>query len=65
MITANYRPATGPPAMITANYPAGCRKVDMIMKTDRVYPIFGVDFSPGDEFSAYITAKSPSGEIST
>jgi hypothetical protein len=34
------------------------------LKIDPVCPIFGGDFSPGDEFSAYSTAKSPSGEIS-
>jgi hypothetical protein len=35
------------------------------MKTVRVYPVFGDDFSPGDEFSAQVTAKSPSSENST
>jgi hypothetical protein len=64
MITANYRLPPHPPPMITANYPAGCRKVATIMKTARLCPIFGDDFSPGVEFSVYITGKSPSSENS-
>jgi hypothetical protein len=51
--------------MITANYLDGRREIHMIMKTVPVCPIFGGEFSPGVEFSVYITAKSPSGEIST
>jgi hypothetical protein len=52
-------------AMITAIYQDAPREVVTIMKTVPVCPIFGDDFSPGDEFSAHMTAKSPSGEIST
>jgi hypothetical protein len=37
----------------------------MIMKSGTVCPIFGGDFSPGVEFPADATAKSPSGENST
>jgi hypothetical protein len=48
--------------MITANYPAARRIIHMIMKTAPVCPIFGGGFSPGDEVSAQVTAKSPSGE---
>jgi hypothetical protein len=51
--------------MITANYPDARRKVAMIKRTVRVCPVFGGDFSPADEFSVYLAAKSPSGEIST
>jgi hypothetical protein len=51
--------------MITATYPDARRKVHTIKKTIPVCPIFGGDFSPGDEFSVYMTAKSPSGENST
>jgi hypothetical protein len=50
--------------MITAIYPDRSRKVHKIMKTVAVCPIFDVEFSPGDEFSAYMTGKSPSGEKS-
>jgi hypothetical protein len=35
------------------------------MESGIVCPIFGGEFSPGGEFSVYMTAKSPSGEIST
>jgi len=40
-------------------------KIHVIMKAVQIYPIFSGDFSPGDEFSAHVTAKSPSGEKST
>jgi hypothetical protein len=49
-------------AVITAIYPDGRRKIGAIMETVRICPVFGDDFSPGDEFSAQETAKSPSGE---
>ena len=43
----------------------GCPpKIHTIKKTVRLYPIFSGEFSPGDEFSVYMTAKSPSSEIS-
>jgi hypothetical protein len=45
--------------VITAIYPDGDRKVAMIMKSVVVCPVSGGEFSPGDEFSAYITGKSP------
>jgi hypothetical protein len=51
--------------VITANYPDTCREVVTIMKTVVVCPISDDDFSPGDEFSAYATAKSPSDDNST
>jgi hypothetical protein len=47
--------------MITANFRDGRRKIITIMKTMPVCPIFDGDFSLGDEFSAYMTGKSPSG----
>jgi hypothetical protein len=50
--------------MITANYPDCSRKVATIMKTVRLCPIFDGDFSPGGEFSVYMTAKSPWSENS-
>jgi hypothetical protein len=51
--------------MITAICPDACRKVNTIKKTVGLCPIFDDDFSPGDEFSVYVTAKSPSGDNST
>jgi hypothetical protein len=51
--------------MITANYPDRRRKVHVIKETVLLCPIFGDEFSPGDEFPAYATAKSPPSEIST
>jgi hypothetical protein len=59
---ARAQPGT---VMITATYPDARRKVAMIKKTVLVCPIFGDEFSPGDEFSVYMTAKSPSGGNST
>jgi hypothetical protein len=44
-----------PGTMITLNYRDACRKVHMIMETVAVCPIFGGDFSLGDEFSVYVT----------
>jgi hypothetical protein len=52
-------------AVITAIYRDARRKVVTIMKSVAVCPISGGDFTPGDEFSAQVTAKSPSGENST
>jgi len=37
----------------------------MIMEIETICPIFGGEFSLGGEFSAYLAAKSPSGENST
>jgi hypothetical protein len=37
----------------------------MIMKSVTGCPIFGDDFSPDDEFSAYVTGKSPWSEKSS
>jgi hypothetical protein len=51
--------------MITAIYPDARRKLHTIKKTVPVCPVFGDGFSPGDEFSVHITAKSPSGDNST
>jgi hypothetical protein len=66
-----YRPEVpwltpdGRAAMITATYPDASRKLTTIKKTVPVCPVFGDDFSPAVEFSAYMTAKSPSGGNST
>jgi hypothetical protein len=51
--------------MIAAIYPDARRKLHTIKKTVPVCLIFSGDFSPGDEFSVHITAKSPSGDNST
>jgi hypothetical protein len=51
--------------VITAIYQDARRKIATIMKSVVVCPVSGGDFSPGDEFSAQQTAKSPSGEKST
>lgn len=67
-MTSFTSPALGrrrSPFMIAANYPSGRREITAIMKSGVVCPFFDDDFSPGDEFSAYIAAKSPAGEIST
>jgi hypothetical protein len=45
--------------VITANYPDGCRKVNVIMKTVTVCPVSGGEFPADDEFSAHMTGKSP------
>jgi hypothetical protein len=51
--------------LITAIYPFRRQKVATIKKPGMLCPIFDDEFSPSGEFSAYMTAKSPSGEIST
>ncbi len=59
------RPMRSQAVMITANYPDHCRKVDMIMKTIPVCPIFGGDFSPDVNFRPTLPGKSPSRRNST
>ena len=54
----------GQESLITANYLAAGRKVHMIKKIGTVCPIYDVDSSLDDEFSVYLKAKSPSGQIS-
>lgn len=54
--------AVGRGPVITASYPASCRKVVTIMKTVAVCPISGGELSSDDEFSAHMTVKSPSDE---
>ncbi len=65
--SADPRPACDIAAaqtVITATYPDARRKVAMIKESAPVCPFFGGDFSPGGEYSVYMTAKSPPSENS-